>query len=247
MLPAVPSTPSRWVARVISTGHRANTPPEAASIPCGGNETALSVLGSLFHASPCPSFPSDSFPSPPRQRSMPRCWHTWPMIDWPPAEILTTRRLVLEPLSVAHAPAMVEVLRDDTLYVYTGGEAPTLEQLRRRYALQILGPPDLAQVWCNWIVKPKGGDAPVGFVQATLEANVTGLVASIAWLISPSHQNQGLATEATQAMCTWLRSQGVGGFVAYVHPGHGASMAVARGQRLHPTSVVEDSELRWES
>jgi len=39
----------------------------------------------------------------------------------------------------------------------------------------------------------------------------------------------------------------VSSFVAYVHPEHHASMGVARKQGLHPTPVVEDGEIRWES
>lgn len=169
-------------------------------------------------------------------------------MSWPTVETVTSVRLRLEPLSVEHALGMVEVLADASIYEYTGGEAPSLEQLQRRYAAQSVGhSEDGSKGWLNWIVKPNDSDAPIGFVQATIEQNGPDLVADIAWVISPPHQGRGLATEATTAMTNWLRSKGVSSFVAYVHPEHDASMGVARNQGLHPTPGVQDGEIRWES
>ena len=169
-------------------------------------------------------------------------------MDWPKVEAVTSVRLYLEPLSVEHALGMVEVLGDASMYGYTGGEALSLEQLQRRYAAQSLEhSEDGMQGWFNWIVKPKDSDTPIGFVQATVERSGPDLVANIAWVISPIHQGQGMASEAANAMNSWLRSKGVNSFVAYVHPAHFASMGVARNQGLHPTPLLEDGEVRWES
>ncbi|WP_074713495.1 GNAT family N-acetyltransferase [Arthrobacter alpinus] len=169
-------------------------------------------------------------------------------MTWPKIESITSERLRLEPLSVEHAPEMVEVLADASLYEYTGGEAPSLEQLQRRYTLQAFGQSeDRSQGWFNWIVKPIGGSAPVGFVQATLERKASEVVANIAWVISPTHQGQGIASEGVRAMANWLHSKGVTGLEAYVHPEHHASMGVARNQGLHPTGLTDGIELRWES
>lgn len=57
----------------------------------------------------------------------------------PTAETLTPVRLLLEPLSVAHASSMVNVLADPSLYEFTGGEAPSLRELENRYAAQVVG------------------------------------------------------------------------------------------------------------
>lgn len=57
----------------------------------------------------------------------------------------------------------------------------------------------------------------------------------------------GVASEATQAMALWLQAQGVDSLQAYVHPDHHASMGVARKQGLHPTSVTDGIEIRWDS
>jgi len=48
-------------------------------------------------------------------------------------------------------------------------------------------------------------------------------------------------------MIRWLTAAGVDRYVAYIHPNHAASAAVARRQGLCPTDVIEDSEVRWQS
>lgn len=143
---------------------------------------------------------------------------------------------------------MVSVLADASLYEYTGGAAPTLAQLQRRYEAQALGQStDGAKGWFNWIVIRRDSNAPVGFVQATVEQHGPELLADLAWVISPAQQGQGIAAEAARTMASWLGSNGVDGFTAHVHPSHEASMAVARKLALHPTTTVEDGEVRWES
>ena len=84
---------------------------------------------------------------------------------WPKIETLTSEHLRLDPLSVDHACEMVGVLADPSLYEYTGGEAPSLEQLQRRYASQAIGrSQNGSEGWFNWIVRRVDGSAPIGFV-----------------------------------------------------------------------------------
>ncbi|WP_146071706.1 GNAT family N-acetyltransferase [Cryobacterium sp. Y50] len=74
-------------------------------------------------------------------------------MDWPTTEPIISVRLLLEPLSVEHVPAMIEVLADPSLYEYTGGEIPSLTVLEKRYAAQAVGhSDDGSQWWLNWIV-----------------------------------------------------------------------------------------------
>src|ERR1022692_1610019 len=89
--------------------------------------------------------------------------------DWPALTRIDTRRLILEPLQVAHAEEMVFVLGDAALYEYTGGAPPTLEELRARYARQVSGrSPDRTQGWLNWIVRERERLSAVGTVQTNL-------------------------------------------------------------------------------
>lgn len=87
---------------------------------------------------------------------------------------------------------------------------------------------------------------PIGYVQATVECRDGGLEADLAWVIQPTSQGLGLATEAVKGMADWLTTVGVGRFAALVHPELRASSSVARNLGLRPTDVIEDGEVRWE-
>lgn len=138
---------------------------------------------------------------------------------------------------------MVAVLADPSLYAFTGGEAPNVDELQRRYAKQSVGySEDGSQGWLNWIVYLKSPHEPIGFVQATMPSHV---VADIAWVVSPAWQGQGLASEATTAMLSWLRSHDVVDVTAHIHPDNDASKAVARHHGLVPTSHQVDGEILW--
>src|SRR5205085_8682671 len=106
---------------------------------------------------------------------------------------------------------------------------PDEDELAARYARQVghAG-------WLNWVVRERG--RAVGTVQATL----AGAVAELAWVIGTADQGRGLATEAATAVRDRLRAEGVAEFRAHIHPGHGASAAVARHLGMHPTDVVQE-------
>ena len=50
--------------------------------------------------------------------------------------VITTRHLLLHPVVATDAAEMVEVLADQALYEFTGGEPPTRQDLEHRYRLQ---------------------------------------------------------------------------------------------------------------
>jgi len=166
--------------------------------------------------------------------------------EWPVARRIDTRRLILEPLRVAHADAMVSVLADDALYEYTGGAPPTLEELRARYARQVCGSsPGRTYGWLNWLVREREYGGTVGAVQATLSRKQHEMVAEVAWLIGISYQRRGYATEAAEAMVAWLGHNDVVVVAAQISPRHAASVAVAERLGLTATSTVIDGETRW--
>lgn len=112
---------------------------------------------------------------------------------------IRTARLMLEPLSVAHAPAMFDLLRDPAIYTYLDfGPPPSLEHLVSVYRqLETRTSPDGSEQWLNWIVC---APAPIGVVQAT----VRGEVAEVAYLLAPMSWGRGYAFEAVSAMLTAL-------------------------------------------
>jgi RimJ/RimL family protein N-acetyltransferase len=87
----------------------------------------------------------------------------------------------------------------------------------------------------------------VGYVQATTWGEATGLAAEVAWVVGTPYQGNGYAGEASRAMVSWLREQGVGMVLAHIRPGHVASERVARVAGLVRTATVADGEVRWQS
>ena len=167
----------------------------------------------------------------------------------PPAAPIATPRLRLVPLRVDDAEEMAAVLAGPSLYAFTGGEPPTADELRDRYAAQVAGPGDDDEAWRNWIVREGAeaggggdGDGPAaGYVQATVTADT----ADVAWVIGEAWQGRGYASEAAQAMVGWLGTHGVRTVTAHIHPEHDASAAVADRVGLKPTLTIEDGERLW--
>ncbi|MDQ2706477.1 MAG: GNAT family N-acetyltransferase [Actinomycetota bacterium] len=165
---------------------------------------------------------------------------------WPPAQVIETPRLTLEPLRIEHAQEMVSLLDDRGLHEYIGGHPATLDELRDRYARQVVGrPADGTQGWLKWIARRRETGAAIGTVQATVQDDAGETVAAITWVVAASYQRQGFAVEAARGMVKWLGQHGVDVLVAYIHPEHAASIGVARRLGLEATDVISDGETRW--
>ncbi|TWP33907.1 GNAT family N-acetyltransferase [Leekyejoonella antrihumi] len=157
---------------------------------------------------------------------------------------LQSDRLRLEPLSIGAADRMVEVLADPALYEFTGGDPPSLPQLRERYRRQSAGrSPDGAQLWCNWIVHRRQDGETVGTVQATVDVQTDQ--AEVAWVIGTGWQGRGYAREAARTLLMALRDAGISRVIAHVHPDHQASQAVSRHLGMRVTGRIVDGEQEW--
>ncbi|MDV5146221.1 GNAT family N-acetyltransferase [Streptomyces sp. SBC-4] len=157
--------------------------------------------------------------------------------------MLSTERLDLLPLAVAHAEEMAGVLADPALHAFIGGAPLTAPELRGRYERLAAGSPDPAVVWRNWVVRLREEGRLAGTVQATVTDG--GRVAEIAWVVGTEWQGRGIAREAARGLVALLADQGVRTVLAHVHPDHTASAAVARAAGLAPTEEWEDGEIRW--
>lgn len=155
---------------------------------------------------------------------------------------LTTDRLELEPLRLGHAADAARAFADERLHTVTGGSPGEEDELRERYARQLVGhSPDRSASWLNWMVRRRDTDQLVGTVQAT--ARPDG--AALAWVVAVPHQGQGFAGEAAQAVCEWLRTCGVVRFTADIRPGHTPSERIATALGMARTTTVVDGEQRW--
>lgn len=160
-------------------------------------------------------------------------------------EAISTHRLALLPLHVEHAGEMAVVLSDPNLHTFIGGTPATPQALRARYQRLVAGSPDPAVSWCNWVIRLDDEACLVGTVQATIGPSDHGAVAEIAWMVGTPWQRQGIATEATTGLITWLEHQTVQTVIAHVHPAHTASAAVATGAGLTATDEWHDGEIMW--
>ena len=168
--------------------------------------------------------------------------------DWITACWLESERLVLEPLRPEHAKELAPVLDDADLHRFIGGEPQSADELLARFERQAVGhSPDGRQHWLNWAVRERSSGEALGTMQATVSSDAHETVAEVAWVIGLSHQGKGFAKEAAALMVPWLRTRGVRRVRAHIHPGHLASMGVARSLGLLPTDVTQDGEMRWES
>lgn len=164
------------------------------------------------------------------------------------ASWLESERLVLEPLRPEHADELAPVLDDIALHRFIGGVPDTVEELRARFQRQAVGrSPDGQDGWLNWTVRARPTGQAVGTMQATVSGSGRHRAAVLAWVIGIPYQRQGFASEAAGLVVSWLRGRGVSCVRARIHPGHDASMRVARAVGLLPTDVVQDGEVRWES
>ena len=152
---------------------------------------------------------------------------------------MTTARLVLTPLAESDADEMAGVLAEPELYTFIGGEPPTLDGLRERYARLAVGhSPDGLQEWVNWIARRAEDGAAVGTVQATVFDGAER--ADVAWVVGARWQGRGYAVEAASALVGWLRERGVAEIRANIHPEHAASARVAERIGLAATGELDD-------
>ncbi|MFD1151080.1 GNAT family N-acetyltransferase [Saccharothrix hoggarensis] len=166
---------------------------------------------------------------------------------WPQDAVVRTARLRVEPVRVAHAEAMAEVLADPSLYEVIGGAPPTVAELESRYRRwERPSSDDGREGWLNWVVLRDADDVAVGAVQATTTAGANGTTAELAWVVGVPHQGHGYATEAVTGVIAWLVERGVRDVRAHIAPDHLASEAVARRIGLRATGILrEDGEQRW--
>lgn len=158
---------------------------------------------------------------------------------------LSSERLRLEPLTADDAGDLFPVLDDPALGRFTDEPPPDdPETLRTRFERwERRRSPDGMELWLNWTVRLREDGRAIGMLQATVSGDET----AIAWTIGSAYQRRGFASEAGAALLPWLRTTIADAtIVAWIHPDHQASQAVARRIGMRPTDRVHDGEIAWE-
>lgn len=142
-------------------------------------------------------------------------------------QTLRVDHLLLEPLLVAHAQDMFDLLRDPALYEYLDDSPPaSVEQLRALYTrLQSRRSPDGAEQWLNWVLRaPEIG--LIGYVQATVNQDGS---AWVAYVLGRNAWGNGYASVAARCMIEHLAAHyAVRRFMATVEASNQRSIAVLR-------------------
>jgi ribosomal-protein-alanine N-acetyltransferase len=161
------------------------------------------------------------------------------MLTASPMQPIDTERLVLEPLVVAHAEPMFELLQDPAIYAHLDwGPPPSLEHLRRVYGeLEARQSPDGTEGWLNWIVKTRDGRR-IGYVQAT----VSSAGCWVAYVLGSPHRGRGYAREATAAMIRHLAAEHAARvFLATVEAANGPSIGLLKALGFRVATPEEAS------
>jgi [ribosomal protein S5]-alanine N-acetyltransferase len=116
---------------------------------------------------------------------------------------IATRRLLLQPLTAAHAELLFGVLQDQTLYTFIATPYPAdLESYRQRLKSMCQRTcADGEEQWLNWTLRLRVDGVAIGYVQATVFADRT---AEIGYVIGVPFQRSGYATEALTQLCSHL-------------------------------------------
>ena len=117
-------------------------------------------------------------------------------------QMLSTARLLLEPLAPEHAAPMFEGFADPGLYKWLGVAPPhSPEDLRERFTRIAKPYAPNGELWLNWAVLRRDDPRYIGLVEATLRPD---RVAYLAYFIFVPYARQGYPREACSAVIEHL-------------------------------------------
>lgn len=161
---------------------------------------------------------------------------------------LTTRRLELVPMTASALGAMIDG-DGQRLTKETGARfpepvvAPPLMEDALPYIRDRVqeAPADLA--WWAWLIVSSETRAAIGSAGFAGPPDADGAVV-LGYAIYPTHEQQGYATEASQALTGWALAQpGVRAVRATIPPGHTRSLRVAEKLGMHEVGTDHDDEV----
>jgi ribosomal-protein-alanine N-acetyltransferase len=159
-----------------------------------------------------------------------------------PERTLETRRLLLEPLTAAHAAELYEDLLDRRLYTFIPQDPPaSVRALEERYRrLSARRSPDGSRAWLNWAMRDRDTGGYVGTLEATVETDRT---ASVAYTVFHSHQRKGFAAEGCERVLSHLfEDYGVVLAVAEIDTRNAASVALVESLGFRRAALHENAD-----
>lgn len=159
-----------------------------------------------------------------------------------PERALETRRLLLEPLTVAHAAGLYGLLLNRRLYDYVPQDPPASGRaLQDRYRrLSARRSPDGSEAWLNWAVRERATGGYVGTLEATVYG---GRTAAIAYAVFIPYQRRGFAAEGCERVLAHLFGDyGVPTVTAEIDTRNAASMALVEALGFGRVSLRKNAD-----
>ena len=159
--------------------------------------------------------------------------------------VVHTDRLSLEPQVAAHAAEMFIVLSDPSIYEHENEPPASAEELRERFGkLESRCSPDGSERWLNWIIHLRSSE-PIGFVQATVMADSTAV---IAYVLNSRYWGHGFASEAVRAMIGELAAEYcVTGLRAILKKTNGRSFKLLERIGFRPATELDYDQFQVEA
>jgi RimJ/RimL family protein N-acetyltransferase len=158
-----------------------------------------------------------------------------------PEPVLTTDRLLLEPLTASHAAVLFEPLRDPALYRFIPDDPPEAAELEEQYRFwEARRSPDGSEAWLNWALRRRVGAEYVGTLQASVLPDQSAFVA---YVVFAQWQRQGYATEALARLVDYLIADlGATVVVAEIDTRNLASIALVERLGFHRVAMRRDAD-----
>lgn len=119
--------------------------------------------------------------------------------------LIETENLVLEPTVEKHAPFLLPLLQDESLYRFIPQNPPSFESLQKLYkAWSARTSPDGKEIWLNWMVRHRATGDYMGHFQAGFDEK-NGFV--IAYTLGTAYQRKGYATEGLRGVIEFLHTK----------------------------------------
>lgn len=160
-----------------------------------------------------------------------------------PEKTLHTNRLVLTPLTAAHAEQMFEGLSDAASYAFMP-DMPfdDVAALAVRYArLERRCSPDGREAWLNWVIGFPESSELCGYVQFTVQPYARR--ALVAYFVFAAYRQQGIAREAVAAALAEVIAQyPVARVDAEIDTRNTASIALVEGLGFERLRLVPNAD-----
>lgn len=157
-------------------------------------------------------------------------------------DLITSERLVLEPLVGAHAELLFEALLEPGIYRWISAlPPPSVELLKQRWgAAEQRGPNAEGGIDLNWAARRLSDGQYIGKLDAEVARN--DVATNVGYIVFPPFWNQGYATEAVRAVAAHLERHGVVEQRALVTLGNEASARVMTKAGFVRTRVIPDND-----